>query len=496
MYLTQFDQIHNNIRHNLAFDDQITSDESRKRGKELRNQTPRSAHAAWNTPENRPSPVSLLLSQAESRVPELLPIRYERMSESPFAFYRGSALIMANDLASTPNSNIRVQACGDAHISNFGMFQSPERRLVFDINDFDETARGPWEWDVKRLVTSVQICAKQRGFTREQRDAASRATVAAYRNAMNTFAEMGTLDVWYAHADIESLSRIIKEQASKSYRKAVNKAVDKARMKNSARAVSKFTEIEDGKLRIINQPPLIVPMRELIKCSTDPLIIKYGESKYEEFISLVLAEYRKSLARDKRHLVRQYRAVDIARKVVGVGSVGTRAWIVVLEGSSSNDVLVLQIKEAQRSVLERYAGKAPFLQHGQRVVEGQRAMQTASDIFLGWTRAVGLDGKVHDFYVRQLWDGKGSFNLNAIDAEGLTALGKICGWTLAHAHARTGNRFAIAGYLGKSDTFDRAIVSFAEEYAKQNERDFQEFMEAYRSGVLCEKMDAQSRKLL
>lgn len=324
------------------------------------------------------------------------------MAESPFAFYQGSALLMANDLAGTPNSGIRVQACGDAHVSNFGLFQSPERRLVFDINDFDETARGPWEWDVKRLVTSVEICGRQQGLTKEQRSAASTATAAAYHNAMNSFAEMGTLDVWYAHADIDSLSNKINDQESKNYRKAVDKVVDKARKKNSARAVSKFTEIEEGKLRIVSQPPLIVPMRELLKNSTDPLIIKHGESKYEEFIALVLAEYRKSLPRDKQHLVKQYRAIDIARKVVGVGSVGTRAWIVVLEGSGPDDMLVLQIKEAQRSVLERYVGKSPFLQHGQRVVEGQRAMQTASDIFLGWTRAVGLDGKVHDFYEKYM----------------------------------------------------------------------------------------------
>ena len=495
MYSTQFEQVRNSIRHNLAFDDQINAKDSRIHGKELRKKSPRSAHAKWNPPEDRLSPIALLLSQAKSRVPELIPIRYERMAESPFAFYRGSALLMANDLAGTPNSGIRVQACGDAHISNFGLFQSPERRLVFDINDFDETTRGPWEWDVKRLVTSVEICGRQQGFTKEQRKAATTATAAAYHNAMNNFAEMGTLDVWYAHADIDSLSNKINDQESKNYRRAVDKVVDKARKKNSARAVSKFTEIEEGKLRIVSQPPLIVPMRELLKNSTDPLIIKCGESKYEEFIALVLAEYRKSLSHDKQHLVKQYRAVDIARKVVGVGSVGTRAWIVVLEGSGPDDMLVLQIKEAQRSVLERYVGKSPFLQHGQRVVEGQRAMQTASDIFLGWTRSVGLDGKVHDFYVRQLWDGKGSFDLSSIDAEGLTTLGKLCGWTLAHAHARTGNRFALAGYLGNSDTFDRAIVSFANEYANQNEQDFNEFMEAYRDGTLNQTTGMQPLKL-
>lgn len=484
MLISQFEQVRNNIRHNLAFDDQVSAEESRRKGKELRKGTPRTSHGEWKAPEGRKSPVELLASQGASRVQELLPIRYERMAESPFTFYRGSALVMANDLAQTPQTGIHVQACGDAHISNFGLFQSPERRLVFDINDFDETARGPWEWDVKRLVASIEICARQRGFAPEERSKAVLAGALGYRNAMNGFAEMGTLDVWYAHADVEKLSAHIAQQIPKASRKTASKTIEKARRKNSSRAVSKFTEIEDGKLRIVSQPPLIVPMRELLKTNTDPLIANHTEKEYERFIALVLAEYRKSLSRDKQHLVKQYRAVDIARKVVGVGSVGTRAWIVVMEGSSASDMLVLQIKEAQESVLERYVGKSPFLQHGQRVVEGQRAMQTAGDIFLGWTRAVGLDGKLHDFYVRQLWDGKGSFDLETINTESLTALARVCGWTLAHAHARTGNRFSISGYLGKSDTFDKALLSFAQSYADQNEQDYQGFMSAYQAGRL------------
>ena len=484
MLLSQFEEVRNNIRHNLAFDDQINAEESKKKGKERRKLVPRTSQGVWQPSQDRANPVELLVSQGASRVPELLPIRYERMAESPFTFYRGSALVMANDLSATPNTGINVQACGDAHVSNFGLFQSPERRLVFDINDFDETLRGPWEWDVKRLAASIEICARQRKFTAEQRRSAVLATAYAYRNAMNNFAEMGTLEVWYAHADVESLSANIAQQISKEARKNATKAISKARRKNSSRAISKLTEFEDGKLRIISQPPLIVPMRDLLQESSDPLIANHSEKEYERFIALVLAEYRKSLSRDKQHLVKQYRAVDIARKVVGVGSVGTRAWIVVMEGSSASDMLVLQIKEAQESVLERYVGRSLFLQHGQRVVEGQRAMQTAGDIFLGWTRALGLDGKFHDFYVRQLWDGKGSFDLETITADSLTVLGKVCGWTLAHAHARTGNRFAIAGYLGKSETFDQAMLTFAQSYADQNERDYQAFMRAFGEGEL------------
>lgn len=347
MLISQLEQVRNNIRHNLAFDDQVSAEESRRKGKELRKGTPRTSHGEWKAPEGRKSPVELLASQGASRVQELLPIRYERMAESPFTFYRGSALVMANDLAQTPQTGIHVQACGDAHISNFGLFQSPERRLVFDINDFDETARGPWEWDVKRLVASIEICARQRGFAPEERSKAVLAGALGHRNAMNGFAEMGTLDVWYAHADVEKLSAHIAQQIPKASRKTASKTIEKARRKNSSRAVSKFTEIEDGKLRIVSQPPLIVPMRELLKTNTDPLIANHTEKEYERFIALVLAEYRKSLSRDKQHLVKQYRAVDIARKVVGVGSVGTRAWIVVMEGSSASDMLVLQIKEAQ-----------------------------------------------------------------------------------------------------------------------------------------------------
>ncbi len=478
MLFDRIGQVRTNIKKNLEFDNRVSAVESKARGKQLRKETPRSSHATWEAPAARPDIVDLLKSQEKSRVQELVPIRHERMSASAFTFYRGAALIMANDLSHTPTSGTIVQACGDAHVSNFGLFQSPERRLVFDINDFDETARAPWEWDVKRLTTSIEVCARNRAFTPEQRDAAVLATVRAYRNAMLQFADMGTLDVWYAHADVESLYAHLSKQITKPQLKNAQKTVAKARQKNSLRAVSKFTEVVDGNLRIVSQPPLIVPMRDLLTETAKGTLPPFNEEEQEAFISLVLSGYLASLSPEKRHLVKQYRGVDIARKVVGVGSVGMRAWIVVMEGNSSADPLVLQIKEAEASVLERYTHKSKYLEHGRRVVEGQRAMQTSSDILLGWTRILGLDGKKHDYYVRQLWDGKGSFNVDGADPETLTLIGRTCGWTLAHAHARTGNRFEIAGYLGKSTTFDEAICAFSRSYADQNEQDYQRFLEA------------------
>ena len=462
-----------------------SKEKSIEEGKALRASVPRESHAAWEPAADRPDPVDLLRSQGETRVQALLPLRYERMSASAFTFFRGGALIMASDLSKTPTTGIEVQACGDAHISNFGLFSSPERRTVFDINDFDETLRGPWEWDVKRLAASVEICGRDNGFSKKKRRAAVLACARAYREGMASFASMGHLDVWYAHADVDTLRSELDANNSTKKAKRAEKVITKAKNKNSARAIRKLTEVVDGQLRIVNDPPVVVPMRELIKNNANTRFVEnFDEQAIERLINKALAEYRLSLDPHKKQLVSAYTAVDMAHKVVGVGSVGTRAWIVVMQGSDEDDPLVLQIKEAQESVLERFVGKSRFRQHGRRVVEGQRAMQTASDMLLGWCRLPGLDGKKKDYYVRQLWDGKGSIDLSLLNTKQLEKLARACGRTLAHAHARTGNRFAISAYLGKSDAFDEAIADFANTYANQNETDYQRFMEALEAGEL------------
>ena len=465
--------------------EEVSKEESTKRGKDLRASVPRESHAQWAPAVDRPDPVELLKSQGETRVKELLPLRYERMSASAFTFYRGGALIMASDLSDTPTTGINVQACGDAHISNFGLFSSPERRTVFDINDFDETLPGPWEWDIKRLAASVEICGRDNGFSEKKRKAAVRACSEGYRQGMIKFANMGHLDVWYAHLDVDTLRAEVATDISNKSKKAADKMIAKAKGKNSARAIRKLTEVVDGQLRIVSDPPVVVPMRDLVASKGDArLIERFDEQRIERLMGAVLAEYRATLPSDKRKLVESYRAVDLAHKVVGVGSVGTRAWIIVMQGADENDPLVLQVKEAQESVLERFVGKSKYRQHGHRVVAGQRAMQTASDMLLGWCRLPGEDGKRKDYYVRQLWDGKGSIDLSLLGPKQLEKLARGCGWTLAHAHARTGDRFAIAAYLGNSDKFDDAIVEFADAYAYQNENDYKRFMEAYEAGEL------------
>lgn len=458
-------------------------DESRAQGKALRRQVPRAAHAAWEPQADRPDPVQLLRSQEAARVAELVPIRYERMSESAFAFYRGSALIMASDLSTTPTTGINVQVCGDAHISNFGLFNSPERRTVFDINDFDETTVGPWEWDVKRLAASVEICGRENGLGAKQRKDAVSACVAGYHEAMRRFAEMGNLEVWYAHVDADELQSKIRPHVSKKTAHQAGKVIAKAKAKDSARAVAKLTEVVDGELRIVYDPPLIVPLRKIMEGNGGLASEEVGGVDMADLVNKILFEYRATLPPDKRQLIDQYTGVDVARKVVGVGSVGTRAWIIVMRGASDSDPLVLQVKEAQESVLERFVGKSRYRERGRRVVEGQRAMQSASDLLLGWCHLPGDKG-VHHYYVRQLWDGKGSIDLARIDATQLAALARACGYTLAHAHARTGDRFAIAGYLGKNDEFDKAIGKFAIAYADQNEADYARFMQAYENGGL------------
>lgn len=451
-------------------------------GASLRGDVPLSVHATWTVPENRPDPVELLREQNQTRVQKLVPLRHERMSASAFTFYRGAALIMASDLSHTPTSGIEVQACGDAHISNFGLFSSPERRTVFDINDFDETSRGPWEWDVKRLATSVEICGRDIELSKKERKRAVLASVRGYREGMAKFASMGHLDMWYAHSDIDELAQHLSGKLSKRQQKVAKKVLAKAKNKNSARAVQKLTEVVDGQLRIISDPPLIVPFRDLAQTAGAGDLVSRVDM--EQLVRLVLANYCKTLPDSIRHVVEQYRGVDIAHKVVGVGSVGTRALIVVMEGADKGDPLVLQIKEAQESVLERFCGKSPFEQHGERVVKGQQALQTSGDLLLGWCRLPGQDGTFKDYYVRQLWNGKGSFDLAAFDATRLEKLATACGWALAHAHARTGDRFTIAGYLGDDDAFDRAILKFARAYAKQNETDYQRFLQALESGEL------------
>ncbi len=473
--------IREEIKEILAYKNQESAEESMERGKGLRKTTPRTSHAQWEPSLYRINPVKLLKSQELTRVPELIPVRHERMAASPFTFFRGSALIMASDLATTPTTGITVQACGDAHISNFGFFQSPERHLVFDLNDFDETAPGPWEWDVKRLAASIEICGRDRNFTESERNTAVITAIKSYQNSMQNFAQMNTLDVWYAHSSVENVYSQFNKCLTKNEKKNAKKTISKAKRKDSYRAVSKLTEIADGKLRFISDPPLIVPARELAEEYLREPIPDADLKAREHIIALILHNYQESLSDDKRHLMRQYHGIDIARKVVGVGSVGTRCWVVLLEGLGSDDPLVLQIKEAQESVLERFAGKSHYSQNGQRVVEGQRAIQATSDVLLGWTRAKGLDGITRDYYVRQLWDGKGSVDLDIITPRGLTILARECGKTLARAHARTGNRFAIAGYLGKSDTFAKAIASFSCAYADQNEADYQLFLQEYQT---------------
>lgn len=433
-------------------------------GKAARAEAPRSAHADWQPAGNREDPVEILQGQAASRVPELVPIRYGRMLESPFAFFRGGAAIMAADLDGTPSSGLRVQLCGDAHLSNFGVFLAPDRDLVFDINDFDETSPGPWEWDVKRLAASFAVAGRANGFAPVERRRAIHTVVHEYRKAMREFAAMGNLDVWYARLDTAGMIERWQTHASKARVKTFEKNVAKARAKDSHRALSKLCHLVDGEPRIVSDPPLVVPIAELLPADD-------GRQLTDE-IHRLLESYERTLQGDRRHLVDGYRFVDLARKVVGVGSVGTRAWIVLLLGRDEDDPLFLQVKEAQRSVLEPFTGAAGFRTHGQRVVEGQWLMQAASDIFLGWLRVTGIDGERRDFYVRQLWDGKGSAEIELMAPSALAVYGRACGWTLARSHARSGDRVAIAAYLGAGDAFDRAIAEFAETYADQNERDF------------------------
>jgi uncharacterized protein (DUF2252 family) len=454
----------------------FTRAERAARGKAARAEVPRRVNGEWEPSSSRTDPVDLLEQQAVSRVPELVPIRYGRMLASPFAFFRGGALIMAADLAGTPISGLRVQLCGDAHLSNFGVFGSPERNLVFDINDFDETAPGPWEWDVKRLAASFAVAGRENGFSDAERRTVVLDTVRSYREAMSTFAGMRNLEVWYAYLPVEEALREFTAGVSRKRVKKAEADIAKSRTKDSMQAFDKLTHLVDGEPRIISDPPLIVPIDELLPSDSD-------RNEAVEELRTLIRTYRRTLETDRRHLLETFRFVDLARKVVGVGSVGTRAWIALFLGADEQDPLFLQVKEAQASVLEQFVGKSEYANRGQRVVAGQRLMQATSDIFLGWQHtSSGLDGQERDFYVRQLKDWKGSFAFEAARPPGAIGYGKLCGWTLARAHARSGDRIAIAAYLGTGDAFDQAIAAFAETYADQNQRDYDALKHAVESG--------------
>ncbi len=450
--------------------------ESAERGRAARRELPRSAHGDWAPAGNRPDPVAVLAAQTATRVQELVPIRYGRMLVSPFTFYRGAAAVMAADLAATPDSGVTVQVCGDAHISNFGAFAAPDRRLVFSPNDFDETLPGPWEWDVKRMAASAEIAGRDVALPARRRRRIVMGCVREYRLAMRSFAQMSHLDVWYERINASELVDRFGGSLDAKGRIAFVKPFARARRKTSLRAVRKLTERHGGELRFRSVPPLLVPFRELF----DPGDARDAGAYVEE----LLAEYAASLDADRRYLFENYRFVDMARKVVGVGSVGTRASVFLLVGRGGRDPLMLQAKQAQASVLEPYLGPSEFENHGERVVRGQWISQAASDIFLSWQRSEGLDGNEHDFYVRQLWDWKASADLSVLSGSGLEAYTRACGWSLARMHARSGDRLAIAAYLGSGSNFERAIARFSASYAEQNERDHRRLDEAVAAGEI------------
>src|SRR4051794_14175909 len=455
----------------------LTAAERAARGKAARAEVPRSSHAEWQAPSVRRDPVAIIEEQALTRVPELVPIRHGRMLVSAFTFYRGAAAIMASDLAGTARTSLNAQLCGDAHLSNFGAFAAPDRRLTFSVNDFDETLPGPFEWDVKRLVASFAVAGRDRGFDAPQRRATNLAAARSYRKAMREFASMRTLDLWHARLDVAELATKWAASATPKQIKRFERNIAKARAKDSLRASGRLTEMVDGLPRIIRDPPLIVPIEDLLPPAQ--------RIELEQAVRAIIRSYRRSLPSDRRHLLERFRYAHAARKVVGVGSVGTRAWIVLMLGTGDDDPLFLQIKEAEASVLEPYLGRSKLTNHGQRVVEGQRLMQAASDIMLGWLKMTGVDGVERDFYIRQLWDGKGSALVELMEPNALVAYAEICGWTLARGHARSGDAAAIAAYLGSGDSFDRAMASFAEAYADQNELDYAAFREAVESGRLA-----------
>jgi len=452
----------------------LTLNERAAIGRNARAITPRASHAAWEPPSERPDPITLLEEQARSRVADLVPIRYGRMLASPFAFYRGAAVIMASDLSTTPQSGIHAQLCGDAHLANFGGFASPERDLVFNINDFDETLPGPWEWDIKRLAASVEIAGRARGFAAKERRLCVVSAVEEYRRAMGELATQSNLAVWHALLDAAAIRQRWGQELRPQGQKRLDQRVAEAHGKDNARALERLTRHVDGQLQLVSTPPLVVRAEDLLP----------GEAhrQLEDIVREFIRSYRQTLLIDRRRLVEEYRYVDIARKVVGVGSVGTRCWIVLLVGRDETDPLFLQIKEAQASVLEPYVGRSRYVKHGERVVNGQRLIQAAPDILLGWDRIQVLDDEPRDYYVRQLWDWKVSALIETMTPGLLSVYAKVCAWTLARAHARSGDRVAIAAYLGKNDAFAQAIADFSLAYANQNERDYAALVAAVKSG--------------
>ena len=474
-------------------------EERTQMGLDARKRTPRSSHAKWRPATDRPDPVDLLMEQNLTREPDFVPVRHGRMMVSPFTFYRGAAKIMAADLKETPVAGLHAQLCGDAHLSNFGLFASPERRLLFDLNDFDETLPGPFEFDVKRMAASFTIAGRYNGFSTADARASTLMAVEAYREAMAQFATMRTMDIWYAHLDdnqlMEAVRGVVAEtrQAARKESKAARKDTrtqeklaklaakraeqtrKKAYTRDSLQALSKLAEFVDGAYRIVSQPPIVVPMRDLAATYGMPPDA-VGPAIRDQFQA-----YRATLQDDRRAVLERFQVVDVARKVVGVGSVGTRAFIVLLQGRDEHDPLFLQIKEATASVLEAYLPKSRYRMHGERVVQGQRMIQAASDIYLGWTQ--GVDVNRH-FYWRQLRDMKGSVLVESMTPLGLTFYARTCGWTLARAHARSGDPVAMSAYLGDSDAFDRSVTDFADRYADQNEQDYEQFVKAIRSGRL------------
>jgi uncharacterized protein (DUF2252 family) len=442
-------------------------------GKAARTDAPRSSHGEWASAGDRPDPIGLLEAQASSRVGQLVPLRYARMLASPFAFYRGAAAVMAADLAGTPRSGFAVQLCGDAHLSNFGAFASPDRELLFDVNDFDETLPGPWEWDILRLAASFAVAGRESAFKKSERLAIVAAMAEEYRLAMRRLADLGNLEVWYTKMDVPAIAQRWGAAAGKKEVAAFRRNLAKTQAKDRMRALSKLTHEVDGELRIVSEPPLIVPIEELFPGE---------EEKVEAGVREILANYRDTLSEDRRALLDSYRFVHAAMKVVGVGSVGTRAWIMLMLGRDGDDPLFLQLKEARESVLEPFLGASGFANHGERVVEGQRLTQAASDILLGWIRITDLDGLPRDFYVRQLWDAKGSAVVETMNPVAMALYAQFCGRSLAKAHARSGDAIAIGSYLGRGEAFDRALASFAEVYADQNEHDYGALRHAVAAG--------------
>ncbi|MBM4791607.1 DUF2252 domain-containing protein [Streptomyces sioyaensis] len=451
-----------------------TARERAERGRALRSEVPRSRHAEFTPAPDRADPVDIVERQSAHRVPELVPLRYGRMLESPFRFYRGAAAIMAADLATTPSTGLRAQLCGDAHLLNFRLLASPERHLMFDINDFDETLPGPWEWDVKRLAASFAIAGRQNGFSEPERAGIVRAAGASYREQMRRYAGMRTLEVWYEHADMAEIEAEEAQELGARGRAGLARIIEDAHGHDTLQAFRKLTRRSGGQVRIASDPPLVVPLHDLLPGPEG--------DRLAGTLSDLIASYGHSLRADHRRLLEQYRVVDLARKVVGVGSVGTRCWILLLLGKDADDPLLLQAKEADESVLAPYAGASRHRNQGARVVDGQRMMQAASDIFLGWQRTTGIDGRPRDFYVRQLRDWKGIMPADEMAPVGMRRFAVRCGATLARAHARSGDRIAIGAYLGSGTVFDEALAQFAERYADQNARDHQALVEAVRAG--------------